>query len=535
MNKAFKFIVVMVVLLGMGWSLLVTWRFRVLEKRELSNAFRREVTARAVALDREISLNLEVLYAFKSLFSASHEVEKGEFATVAFDAMQRHESILAVAWVPLVGAGQRQALEAARILDKPSFRFHEEIKSDRNESFFPIYFVEPEESFLLLAGRDLGADPAWRLFLEEVRDGGIFKAAGHLKLAGVTTSQAAFWGLLPIYSGNGDTSASRQDNLCGFILGMFDFERLFETSGWSDFRDLSLVRLVDCRGVAGNDELYVYRRGEGGSPSLDLVYEPDMAMAGNPSWRLQAEPVSDYFNQNRSLTPWLFVLAIVLIVSLILLYLWLVARRADSVEKIVSQRTRELDEANRKLASLSLTDGLTGIANRRYFDEHLEQEWKRALRDKQPLSLVMVDIDHFKAYNDYYGHLAGDDCLRQVARKLQTVVARPGDLVARYGGEEFALILPQTHGGAKTLGERCRATVAAIRIPHQASPVKPVVTVSVGVASIIPAVDQDPSRLINAADQALYRAKLLGRNHVVVDTSPVSSDTLSGPEPSVAH
>jgi diguanylate cyclase (GGDEF)-like protein len=131
----------------------------------------------------------------------------------------------------------------------------------------------------------------------------------------------------------------------------------------------------------------------------------------------------------------------------------------------------------------------------------------------------MVDIDHFKAYNDYYGHLAGDDCLQRVARTLETVVARPGDLAARYGGEEFALVLPDTDNGARILGERCRAAVADLQIPHQASPLLPVVTASVGVATTIPRPGSTPEELIVRADQALYRAKLLGRNQVL--TEPV--------------
>lgn len=281
--------------------------------------------------------------------------------------------------------------------------------------------------------------------------------------------------------------------------------------------------MIDARDDAANRELFVYRPQEGVPLPSTFIYEHDVPVVGKAHWRLQAEPVGDYFNRYRSITPWLLGLAGLLLSLMAPLVIWFVVRHAASVEELVARRTHELDEANRQLASLSLTDGLTGIANRRSFDEHLEQEWKRALRDQLPLSLIMVDIDHFKAYNDYYGHQAGDDCLRQVARMLQSVVARPGDLVARYGGEEFALILPQTDHGAKSLGEACRATVAGGKIPHHASPVKPVVTVSVGVATMIPGVEDDPSRLIKAADPAMYRAKLLGRNHVVVE-APASQN-----------
>jgi diguanylate cyclase (GGDEF)-like protein len=542
MNRAFKFIMVAVVLLGVFLSLLVGWRFRVVEKRELMSEFRRVIDAKAVAFEREISLNLEVLFAFKSLFSASRKVEKSEFRTAAFEAMQRHKGIRALGWVPQVNGEEPRTFESRRFADNPAFRFPEVSKSGwriaavRREKYYPIYFLEPEESFLQMVGFDLGTDPVFRSLLDDARDNNSLQVAGFSGRSGFNnTDQATFFGLLPVYSGRPDTVASRRKNLRGFILGVFDFTALFEAAGWSGFQDLSAVRLIGDGRFGANGELYVHRGQKDVSLPAGFAYERDVRVADKPAWQLQAVPISDYFSRYRSMTPWLYVSAISFIALMILSYLWLMAKHAASVETLVSQRTRELDEANRKLASLSLTDGLTGIANRRYFDDYLTQEWKRTQREKQPLSLIMVDIDHFKAYNDYYGHQAGDDCLRQVARLLQTVVARPGDLVARYGGEEFALILPQTQNGAKKLGECCRATVAGSKIPHHASPVRPVVTVSVGVATMTPAVGEEPSRLVKTADQALYRAKLLGRNHVVMESVHNHCDGSSKPATSPPH
>jgi diguanylate cyclase (GGDEF)-like protein len=168
------------------------------------------------------------------------------------------------------------------------------------------------------------------------------------------------------------------------------------------------------------------------------------------------------------------------------------------------------------LLSLSLSDGLTGIANRRHFDEFLEQEWRRAAREETPLSLIMSDIDFFKAYNDTYGHMAGDDCLRQVAGVMTGMLRRPGDMAARYGGEEFAMIMARTDlEGAVLLAESFRSQVEALGIPHTGSSSESrVVTLSMGVATSVPSKDRLPSELIAAADQALYRAKRDGRNCV---------------------
>jgi diguanylate cyclase (GGDEF)-like protein len=175
---------------------------------------------------------------------------------------------------------------------------------------------------------------------------------------------------------------------------------------------------------------------------------------------------------------------------------------------------RALEEANRRLEVLSTTDPLTGLANRRRFAEVLAAEWRRAQRSDVPLGAVMVDIDHFKLYNDHYGHLAGDACLKRVASALAANVRGPSDVVARYGGEEFSTILPGAGiADALRVGERLRAAVAELGEPHAGMPIG-VVTISVGTASTFPAPEGNPDLLLLAADAALYRAKEQGRNRV---------------------
>ncbi len=176
----------------------------------------------------------------------------------------------------------------------------------------------------------------------------------------------------------------------------------------------------------------------------------------------------------------------------------------------------ELEEKNRQLQLLSSLDGLTGIPNRRQFDEMLALEWSRMAREKLPLSLIILDVDHFKLYNDRYGHLAGDSALRRVAAALAALLRRPADMVARYGGEEFAAILPGTNlDGARVVAENMRQTVANLGIEHLDSPLERVVTVSLGVSSVIPLPGCMPADLLQAADQGLYQAKQAGRNRWV--------------------
>lgn len=181
------------------------------------------------------------------------------------------------------------------------------------------------------------------------------------------------------------------------------------------------------------------------------------------------------------------------------------------------QAEAALERANVALARMARIDELTQVANRRSFDEALIREWQRLTREQAPLSLVMCDIDCFKNYNDLYGHQAGDDCLRQVAQALAGCVNRSSDLAARYGGEEFVFLLPQTSlEGAREIAEKARRGIESLGLKHEASIVQPTVTLSLGVATVVPTMSGEPEVLVKIADEALYRAKETGRNRVEV-------------------
>ncbi|MGA0848426.1 MAG: diguanylate cyclase domain-containing protein [Chthoniobacterales bacterium] len=183
-----------------------------------------------------------------------------------------------------------------------------------------------------------------------------------------------------------------------------------------------------------------------------------------------------------------------------------------AVELALSKHAAER-AATEKMSELVLTDPLTGLANRRHFDQTLASEWDRAAREEHPLALLMVDIDHFKKFNDTHGHAAGDGCLQAVARAMQDHCARPGDLVCRWGGEEFAVILPATDvAGATHLARELVEVVRALGLAHGSSPAAPVVTVSVGAAAAQPQAGGSAAALVEKADAALYAAKQGGRN-----------------------
>ncbi|ENV93273.1 MULTISPECIES: GGDEF domain-containing protein [Acinetobacter] len=173
----------------------------------------------------------------------------------------------------------------------------------------------------------------------------------------------------------------------------------------------------------------------------------------------------------------------------------------------------ELMQQAQQLSLLSQQDALTGLANRRYLDETLDNEWRRALRHEMPLTIMMVDIDYFKAYNDTLGHLKGDECLKEIAIAISSIAARSGDLVARYGGEEFLLLFPMTNAQQALIQvERLMNAIDKIAIKHPCSDVSPQVTISVGVATTIPRLNDSISAFVARADHALYKAKTNGRN-----------------------
>ncbi len=204
---------------------------------------------------------------------------------------------------------------------------------------------------------------------------------------------------------------------------------------------------------------------------------------------------------------------------------FLAQQQRDEAYRALHALQKELEIKNAELERLSSLDGLTGIANRRIFDQFIENECSRAAREGTPVSLVLIDIDHFKVYNDNYGHQGGDDCLRKVAQAMAATVKRPSDLVARYGGEEFAVVMPGTDKeGAANIAEVLRSGVDAMNLEHAHSTTADHVTISLGVSTLIPVDSTTSNELVARADEALYRAKEAGRNQYQVADHQAASE-----------
>lgn len=197
-------------------------------------------------------------------------------------------------------------------------------------------------------------------------------------------------------------------------------------------------------------------------------------------------------------------------------------QQARRLEEVVAARTQDLSVANARLELLSHQDSLTGIPNRRGFQRTFDAEWQRALRHQLPLTVGMLDVDHFKAYNDHYGHPAGDRCLERIAAVLAASLGRPGELIARYGGEEFVVLLPGLPLEAVgPLGERFRSSIHSLGLTHARGGSEGIVTISLGLATVVPRDGIMPEELLAAADALLYRAKDEGRNRVCLASLPL--------------
>ncbi len=254
-------------------------------------------------------------------------------------------------------------------------------------------------------------------------------------------------------------------------------------------------------------------------------YQRRIDVGADRHWDIHVRPSKDYIGHQRSNTP-LGALLTGLVFTGIIYYLWLSQLyRTHNIELLVAKRTEELSKANKRLRELSQTDALTGVANRRLFEERLQHEFLRLRRAKKFLSLMMIDVDYFKSYNDYYGHQQGDETLERIASCIADTVNRPADLVARYGGEEFIVLLPDTDESALELAKEILDAIRQLNIPHARSRSSDRVTISIGFGFARVNQLQTPKQLILAADQAMYFAKASGRDCIASAAADASDVT----------
>lgn len=493
------------------------------EVRDVNNALKIDVDQRSEALARMLSSSVEPLHSISALFVNGEAPSYAQFDKHAKRILSHHNTIQAIEWIPKVTLAQRGGFETKMQELFPDFEFKERgpnnnmLRAKERSEYFPVYYVSPVMGNEKAIGFDLASNAIRKTSLIESRDTAREVATAGLNLVQEKGSSKGFLVFLPIYklteAGQPSSKVELKDDLLGFVLGAYRITELFNRSALTK-RPLGL-------------ELMLYDNLEGGSVDLllhhtsrtrmsierSISYRKKLPPFYSRQWSVLAMPTHEYVDRYRTYIPYAIAIVGTLLTLITVFYLRVLHNQSVRVQKLVDDKTRELSIVNQKLKRISRIDALTEISNRRSMDRFMEKEWSRAIRHQSHISAIMIDIDNFKKYNDFYGHQMGDDCLKKVAYALSKVVGRPGDMVARYGGEEFALIIAHTED-VSSIARKCQTSVERLNIVHEASGSYDVVTVSAGYCTVAPKQGQLAVDLFKAADRALYLAKKNGKNRV---------------------
>lgn len=537
-------------------SCLVAWYLYRAETEQISYQFEREIGKRVETLEQELIKYRSSMRHWKSFFEAAEEVDGPIFKQIAGDALKIYPSIEMVVWAPIIKGKDKADFEQK--IQKKWSQFHifdvntdlakalatgdadlidqamQTAKTSLNQlpqrkNYYPFTMLEPIETKGYLLGADLysiGSDAFTMqgMVAEQSND---VVALPVMVSPFSTEHETIFLAMVPIF----EKTASGQGlpALKGYVAAVIDVETMVLLAGLLDIQDVDFA-LID---ETPDDGLkLLYKKGEVDLEHSNVQRRMVLPVFGR-QWVVVASPKRGFAAARRSGLPWIVAGVGIFISFMVLMYMLFLIRQHHIVKAKVESRTRELKDANKSLSKLnesleemSRTDGLTKVANRRYFNETLEKEWRKGIRTGKPLGVILMDVDHFKRYNDHYGHLMGDECLKQVAAALAASFPRAGDLVARYGGEEFAVILPDTGSDVAQVAERAREAIASVKIEHVKSDVVPYVTVSIGVCSVVPSEAVVPNKLVDSADQGLYMAKENGRNRVIFHAFSTEEESL---------
>ncbi|MEX0622485.1 diguanylate cyclase [Saccharospirillum sp.] len=479
------------------------------ETENIHRNFSAEVAQQALSFEREVLLNLEILFALNASVSLFDVVTPERFDQLTRDILARSPAIYAVAWAEIVTLDTLAAFEARMNNWHPGYQVTERNANDEvvvatnRPRYVPVVMIEPMVTNHAALGFDLASEPRRLSALLQALETGKMVATAGIRLVQEPNNQRGFLVFSSQTFPSSNSAEPGGEERVVFVNGVFRVGELINQSVANTLSEQMQVQVID-RTRGSGDILYSSEPDLNEKWLTTRTVVHDLPNVAGRQWSFEVTPAASLYTERHSYVSWLVLGSGTVVVLLLVVYV------------LVTQRqTRDLNAAKSELERISLTDSLTGLANRRHFDQHLEQQWALAARQQSSLSLVMIDIDNFKPYNDEYGHPQGDAALEQVAKALDTVATRPLDLVARYGGEEFALILPDTVNPAE-IAETCRSKVETLGLRYEYSNVARVVTISAGVCTLTPADGYSLKNLSEWADDALYQAKERGRNQVVI-------------------
>jgi len=503
------------------------------ERQQIYQKFVSEVDSIGASLELAVGRKIEVLASYRGFYETFGYTTEDGFEALTRNNQSFHPEIVAIKWAPLVRHSDRESfVEKVRIeTSHPDYEITERIAGGESgialerEEYYPIMYSVPETHTFPL-GYDLASEIQTRTALqiaqwndepitshpvklgyEEISrgdNGGSVGNAGNEENEGQAKSNQDIYSYVisvPVFNPGWKSADDKPEYLAAFVLGLLDINTIFQEViendlGWDEMNAIALENLTG--GDAVLDRVAALPGSEI-DQDTSVHYQKKLAAIADLQWFLIAKPSKKYFAKHRSYYPYVLCLGLFIFTVLIEAYL-----------RVLARMDKELQEMAR-------VDGLTNVANRRRFFDQIKKEWSRAQRFGRPISVFIIDVDNFKKYNDNYGHLEGDRCLKEVAAELQAHVNRPADLLARYGGEEFAVLLPETSlDDARQVAEKCRAGIESLQIPHEQNESWGVVTISVGVAMMVPDKHNKFGKLLEQADKVMYMSKEGGRNKVSV-------------------
>lgn len=476
-------------------------------------AFEQQVENYSVVLQRELQAGIEAVYAMKEVIRHGGDLSEDVFADVASSILGRNAYILSLEWVPLVPSDERKQFEQSKQDYLPGYVIRElDTEGQLSEAperdlYAPASFVFPRYTNFRVIGFDMLTRPLRAEAMARARDTGTLALSAPIDLVLRARQGKGLLMALPVYEGNPSNQEQRMNSLRGYVFAVFESLSLGNRLLEADMAERYLL-LEDATNTAIVHTLY-----EKNEPAGLPLHSVTLRALGGRYFRFTMNAGSDFESIKSTPLPWVAMLVGLGSVVIVYGYLLMIQRRSLVVEKQVATRTAQLQLANEKLEKLTMTDPLTGLANRRALDNFLANEWARAGRDGLTLSVVMLDVDYFKKVNDQYGHDVGDECLKILAREMKHFFRRAGDLLARFGGEEFAIVMPNTDGAVYKRINEFRAHISSVPIPL-ADDGELKITLSAGLASALPVTGLEVADLLRAADESLYEAKAGGRNQV---------------------
>ncbi|PKF49660.1 CHASE domain-containing protein [Enterovibrio nigricans] len=517
MAKRVLYSTIITVLVGLFFSFVAAISLYQSEKQAVAHEIQKDVENAALSLGRELNIAIELLYALRNQLTSSGDVNEDAFVGFAGSIMDRHPNIRSMEWAEVVENNERDLYEAEAALEFALFEIVELsangdlVKAQTRNRYFPVKYITPYEDNQNVLGFDLASRPSMKDALEMSWYRGVPIATPAVRLKRKFEDLSGFLMLLPVFYGEPETDADREDALRGVLLALFDVKDIFQLAINNTVKESINLSLLDMGVNASNQTIFQSSVDLSEPPISLLSYTSEPIYFAGREWVLKGVPSVDYVNSRMSLFPHIIFLVGVVIFTLLAYLIYILQYRALSVQKRVDAKTRELREANKKLETMSKSDGLTGYYNREYFEASVQSEVGRAHRDRLPISLLIIEIDNMSLYNTRHGRVAGDKIIRLVGQAISDTLKRPSDLLARYGGETFAILLPNTRDGAP-IADICINAVKGLKLPFDKEAGGNIISISIGGVTVTNADNLEASKLVAYAEIALSKAVAMGRN-----------------------